>query len=52
VNKPIAPADGFNVVSVGSTDSLGVRAYYSSIGPTYDRRLKPDVMTAAAATGW
>ncbi|MBI5836017.1 MAG: S8 family serine peptidase [Candidatus Eisenbacteria bacterium] len=43
-NKVIAPADGFNVVSAGATDSLGVRSSYSCFGPTWDRRIKPEVM--------
>ena len=40
----IAPADGDSVVSVGAVDLDGVRRYWSSIGPTYDGRTKPDVM--------
>lgn len=40
----IAPADGDSVVSVGAVDSGGTRTYFSSVGPTYDGRIKPDVM--------
>jgi serine protease AprX len=40
----IAPADGDSVVSVGAVNSSGVRVSFSSIGPTYDGRIKPDVM--------
>jgi len=40
----IAPADGDSVVSVGAVSSSGVRVSFSSIGPTYDGRIKPDVM--------
>lgn len=39
-----APADGFNVFSIGAVNHLGVRASFSSIGPTADGRTKPDVM--------
>lgn len=39
-----APADGFNVIAVGAVDSAGEVADFSSIGPTYDGRIKPDVM--------
>jgi subtilisin family serine protease len=40
----LAPADGHNVISVGSVDSTGDRSYWSSQGPTYDGRIKPTVM--------
>jgi serine protease AprX len=40
----IAPADGDSVVSVGAVDSDGDRVSFSSVGPTYDGRIKPDVM--------
>jgi len=40
----IAPADGDSVVSVGAVDSDGYRTSFSSVGPTYDGRIKPDVM--------
>lgn len=51
-----APADGENVLTVGAVGSDGNRAYFSSIGPTYDGRIKPDVMAfghgATIAVGW
>jgi serine protease AprX len=40
----LAPADGDSVVSVGAVDSTGNRAYFSSMGPTYDGRIKPTIM--------
>lgn len=46
----LAPADGFDVISVGSVDSLGVRSYFSSQGPTYDGRIKPTVMAMGDET--
>lgn len=39
-----APADGENVLTVGAVGSDGERAYFSSVGPTYDGRIKPDLM--------
>lgn len=39
-----APCDGPNVLCVGAVDSFGVRANFSSVGPTADGRIKPDVM--------
>ncbi|MBM3307481.1 MAG: S8 family serine peptidase [Candidatus Eisenbacteria bacterium] len=40
----IAPADGDSVVAVGAVNSDGIRVSFSSVGPTYDGRIKPDVM--------
>jgi subtilisin family serine protease len=39
-----APADGDSVITVGSVNANGLRASYSSVGPTTDGRIKPDVM--------
>ncbi len=39
-----APADGINVVAVGAVNSDSTRASFSSLGPTYDGRIKPDVV--------
>lgn len=43
------PADGFNVLSVGAVDFEQVRGAFSSIGPTFDGRIKPDVMARGVA---
>ncbi|RZJ30460.1 MAG: T9SS type A sorting domain-containing protein [Flavobacterium sp.] len=37
------PADAVNVLTVGAVDSFGNYAAFSSIGPSYDGRIKPDV---------
>lgn len=39
-----APADGFNVIAVGSVDSQNQLASFSSVGPTSDGRIKPEVV--------
>ncbi|MEO8210733.1 MAG: S8 family serine peptidase, partial [bacterium] len=39
-----APADGYNVITVGAVTAARQRANYSSVGPTTDGRIKPDVM--------
>jgi serine protease AprX len=39
-----APADGDSVLAVGAVYSDGSRTYFSSVGPTADGRIKPDVM--------
>ncbi|MBF9253654.1 S8 family serine peptidase [Pontibacter sp. 172403-2] len=39
-----APADADSVLAVGAVDSLGLRAPFSSFGPTPDGRIKPDVV--------
>ena len=38
------PADAEHVLTVGAVDSNGERTYFSSVGPTADGRIKPDVM--------
>ncbi|MEO8512030.1 MAG: S8 family serine peptidase [Ignavibacteria bacterium] len=40
------PADGDSVLTVGAVDNNGIRAGFSSVGPTTDAppRIKPDVM--------
>ncbi len=38
-----APADGFNIISVGAVDYNNQIASFSSRGPTYDGRIKPEV---------
>ena len=43
------PGDGKNVLTVGGVKSDGTRTAFSSIGPTYDGRIKPDVMSFAYA---
>ncbi len=43
-----APGDGDMVFTIGATDIDGGYAPFSSIGPTYDGRLKPNV----TAPGW
>lgn len=40
-----APADGDSVMAVGAVDANGAYAYFSSVGPTADGRIKPDVVT-------
>ena len=39
----IAPADADSVISVGAVDNKGNAAYFTSHGPTYDGRIKPEV---------
>ena len=39
-----APSDGDSVIAVGAVTSSGIRASFSSVGPTVDGRIKPDVM--------
>jgi len=44
-----APADGIFVISAGAVDALGERASFSSVGPTADGRIKPDLMAQGQA---
>jgi len=39
------PADAFDILAVGAVNSNGVLAWYSSIGPSADGRVKPDVVS-------
>ncbi|MDP2363971.1 MAG: S8/S53 family peptidase, partial [Ignavibacteria bacterium] len=39
-----APADGDSVITIGAVTSSGSRASFSSVGPTVDGRIKPDLM--------
>jgi subtilisin family serine protease len=42
------PADGFNVLAIGAVDRNGKVAPFSSPGPTFDGRIKPDLMAMGA----
>lgn len=39
----ITPADGDSVIAVGAVTSSGTYSYFSSPGPSYDGRIKPDI---------
>jgi hypothetical protein len=45
-----APADGDSVLSIGAVDGSGNWASFSSIGPTYDGRIKPDIVAVGSGT--
>jgi subtilisin family serine protease len=40
----LPPSDGFKVITVGSVDSTGASAWFTSDGPTADGRVKPELM--------
>lgn len=44
-----APADGISVLTVGAVSSAKVVTTFSCIGPSYDGRVKPDVMAQGLA---
>ncbi|MBP4141680.1 S8 family serine peptidase [Flavobacterium sp. P4023] len=44
------PADAISVLSVGAVNSSKNRASFSSIGPAFDGRIKPEVMAQGQAT--
>ncbi len=48
-NTIIAPADGDSVIAVGAVTSSGSRASFSSVGNTFDGRIKPDIMAMGVA---
>ena len=45
-----APADGDSVLSVGAVNSLGEIASFSSRGPSYDGRVKPNICAQGVAS--
>jgi subtilisin family serine protease len=45
-----APADAFEILSVGAVNSSGSIASFSSRGPTYDGRMKPEVCAQGVST--
>lgn len=45
-----APADGDSVLSVGAVNASGLYAPFSSTGPTYDGRIKPNICAQGAQT--
>ncbi len=40
----IAPSDGDSVLAVGAVNSVNYISEFSSAGPSYDRRIKPDIV--------
>ncbi len=46
----IAPADADSVIAVGAVDKLGNIASFSSRGPSYDGRIKPEVCARGIGT--
>ena len=48
--KLITPSDSPNVLAVGAVDSNGDVAFFSSLGPSADGRIKPDVVALGYGT--
>jgi subtilisin family serine protease len=46
-----APSDAFPILAVGAVDSTNVLANFSSRGPSFDARIKPDVTAMGERTG-
>lgn len=44
-----APSDGDSVIAVGAVTSTGNRSSFSSVGPTVDGRIKPDIMAMGSS---
>lgn len=44
------PADAINTLTVGAVNASGVYASFSSIGPSADNRIKPDVVAQGVGT--
>ncbi|MEJ2049522.1 MAG: S8 family peptidase [Calditrichota bacterium] len=50
INTLVAPADGDSVLAVGAVYSSGALVSFSSMGPTADGRIKPDVVARGFGT--
>lgn len=46
----IAPADADSVISVGAVDAVNITPSFSSHGPTFDGRIKPEVLARGVGT--
>ena len=44
------PGDAEHILTIGAVNAEGQRAGFSSVGPTYDGRVKPDVMAMGEGT--
>ncbi len=44
------PADAENIITVGAVDANSVISFFSSIGPTADGRIKPDMLAMGTQT--
>ena len=44
------PGDAEHILTIGAVNAEGQRASFSSVGPTYDGRVKPDVMAMGEGT--
>ncbi len=51
-NKIISPADGEQVLAVAAMSADSLRASFSSFGPSYDGRVKPDVSGVGSLTAY
>ena len=47
-NSLIAPADADSILTAGAVTPAGIRTSFSSCGPTFDGRIKPDVMAVGS----
>ena len=44
-----APADGFNTIAVGAVTSYNIVSSFSSRGPTFDGRIKPEIVAMGSS---
>ena len=51
-NKLLAPSDGDSVIAVGAVKADRVIASFSSHGPSFDNRIKPDVCAMGQSTAF
>lgn len=44
-----APADGFNTIAVGAVNSSNIKTGFSSVGPSSDGRVKPEIVAMGSS---
>ncbi len=49
-NTLVAPSDGDSVIAAAAVDEFGYRASFSSVGPSADGRVKPDLAARGVGT--
>ncbi len=45
-----SPADARNILTIGSVDKTGLPSAFTSFGPSYDQRVKPEVAARGSST--
>lgn len=47
-----APGDGKNILTIGAVTSSNIKSSFSSFGPTYDGRIKPEIVAMGTSVAY